>query len=44
MMKQLTTLFLLFSTLAVAQTDLLDELDTDLDMGPQYVESAFNSC
>ena len=41
MMKRLSTLFLLLSTLAAAQTDLLDELDAGLDMGPLYDESAF---
>ena len=41
MMKRLSTLFLLLSTLAAAQTDLLDELDAGLDMGPLYAESAF---
>ena len=41
MMKRLSTLFLLLSTLAVAQNDLLDQLDADLDMGPLYSESAF---
>ena len=41
MMKRISTLFLLLSTLAVAQTDLLDELDADFDMGPLYAESAF---
>ncbi len=41
MMKQISTLFLLFSTLTLAQTDLLDELDADLEMGPLYAESAF---
>ena len=40
-MKRLSILFLLLSTLAVAQNDLLDELDADLDMGPLYAESAF---
>jgi hypothetical protein len=40
-MKRLSTLFLLLSTLAVAQNDLLDELDADFDMGPLYAESAF---
>ena len=40
-MKRLSILFLLLSKLAVAQNDLLDELDADLDMGPLYVESAF---
>ncbi|MGB0774163.1 MAG: DUF5777 family beta-barrel protein [Flavobacteriaceae bacterium] len=41
MMKPISTLFLLFSTLTLAQTDLLDELDANLDMGPLYAESAF---
>ena len=40
-MKQLSILFLLFSSFAVAQSDLLDELDAELDMGPLYAESAF---
>ena len=41
MMKRTYALFLLLSTLAVAQTDLLEELDAELDMGPLYAESAF---
>ena len=40
-MKQLSILFLLFSSIVVAQSDLLDELDAELDMGPLYAESAF---
>ena len=40
-MKQLSILFLLFSSFAVAQSDLLDELNAELDMGPLYAESAF---
>ena len=41
MMKRTYALFLLLSTLAVAQTDLLEELDAELYMGPLYAESAF---
>ena len=39
-MKQLSIL-ILFSIFAVAQSDLLDELNAELDMGPLYAESAF---
>ena len=38
---RLLSICLLLSTFSVAQTDLLAELDADLDMGPLYAESAF---